>query len=374
MGLKHVAPSDRFTQSALDQVAKGCSPPRDYRWDAPAKSTILERKQPRPFHEVFNQREPLTTGHPVWVEGVRANELVHPSVGTLLRTPNLPPLIGRNEASSSSTGQGPALPATQMPPQDREEYLKACERDEELEDEVLACVLATEPPESRGIAKGDQVRVKFPNGELLALEINNSDQLSDLIDKPSRRSETIGPISDVYATCGGKPIDPGIPLRVQNVQEGNYLRIHYRLRGRAPGQGRQECYSFVEGRCTYEIQCLFSHDTSRVCCSVRGSVDHVQEQRVYNGGGNYDPQLDPNALEEAERAAARNRTPPSRLRPAEPSHPPPQSIWNKYHSWSSWPHRHSNIWYGTDDEEQEEWLEPEPRRVKPPSPPQNSTN
>ena len=37
---------------------------------------------PRLPHDVFKQREPMTTGNPVWVEGVRANELVHPSVGT----------------------------------------------------------------------------------------------------------------------------------------------------------------------------------------------------------------------------------------------------------------------------------------------------
>ena len=138
-------------------------PPHDYRWDAPAQTTTLEWRQPRPFHdEVFSQREPMTAGHPVWVDGIRA--------------PHLPPPFGHGEASSSSAGQGPALPATQiLSPQDRQEYLKACEHDQELEDEVLACVLATEPPESRGIVKGAQVWVKFPNGELLALEINHSD-------------------------------------------------------------------------------------------------------------------------------------------------------------------------------------------------------
>ena len=71
-------------------------------------------------------------------------------------------------------------------------------------------------------------------------------------------------------------------------------------------------YSLVEGRCTvrctYGLRCIFSHDTSRVCCKVRSSVDHIQEECVYKGGGSYDPQLDPNALKEAERAAARNRT------------------------------------------------------------------
>ena len=130
----------------------------------------------------------------------------------------------------------------QIPPQEREEYFKACGRDEELEDEVLACALATEPPDSRGVVKGDQVWVRFCNGELLALEINNSDQLSDLLDRASRRSETIGSTSDVYATCGGKAINAEIPLSAQNVQEGSYLRVHYRLRGGAPGQGRQECF------------------------------------------------------------------------------------------------------------------------------------
>ena len=90
----------------------------------------------------------MTAGKPVWVEGFRTNELVHPSVGTRLCAPNLPPLIGHSEASSSSMGQGPALPIMQIPPRDRQEYLKVCECDKELEDEVLACVLATEPPES----------------------------------------------------------------------------------------------------------------------------------------------------------------------------------------------------------------------------------
>ena len=119
----------------------------------------------------------MTTGNPLWVEGVRASELVHPSVGTLLCAPNLPPLIGHSGASSSSTGQGSVLPVMQIPPQEQEEYLKVCERDQEFEDQVLACVLATQPPESRGTVNGDQIWVKFPNGELLALEIDNSDRL-----------------------------------------------------------------------------------------------------------------------------------------------------------------------------------------------------
>ena len=133
---------------------------------------------------------------------------------------------------------------------------------------MLACVLATEPPESRGIIKGDRVWVKFPNSELLVLEINNCDKLSDLLDKASRLPETIGPTSDVYATCGGKPINPQIPLRVQGAQEGSYLRIHYHLRGGAPGKGRQECYSFVAGRCTYRVRCIYSHDTEGENCRV----------------------------------------------------------------------------------------------------------
>ena len=90
-------------------------------------------------------------------------------------------------------------------------------------------MLATEPPESRGIVNGDQVWLKFPNGELLALEIDNSDQLSNLLDKASRRSATIGPTNDVYATCEGKPIDPRVSLQAQNVKEGSYARVHYRL-------------------------------------------------------------------------------------------------------------------------------------------------
>ena len=163
-----------------------------------------------------------------------------------------------SEASSSSMGQGPPLPIMQIPPRDWQEYLNVCERDKELEDEVLACVLATEPPESRGIVNGDQGWVKFPNGELFALEIDNSDQLSNLLDTASCRSATIGPTNDVYATCEGKPIDPRVPLRAQNVKEGSYARIHCRLRGGVK-RGREECFSFVEGRCGYGTRCLISH-------------------------------------------------------------------------------------------------------------------
>ena len=43
---------------------------------------------------------------------------------------------------------------------------------------------------------GDQIWVKFRNGELLALEIDNSDRLSSLLEKASRRSTTIGPTND----------------------------------------------------------------------------------------------------------------------------------------------------------------------------------
>ena len=93
-------------------------------------------------------------------------------------------------------------------PQDEEEYQESGEHDAELEDEMLACVLANENPESRGIVKGDRVWVKLPISELLALEINNSDKLSDLLDRASRLSATTGPTSDIYVTCGGKPINP----------------------------------------------------------------------------------------------------------------------------------------------------------------------
>ena len=159
-------------------------------------------------------------------------------------------------------------------------------------------MLATEPPESKGIVNGDQVWLKFPNGELLALEIDNSDQLSNLLDKASCRSATIGPTNDVYATCEGKPIDPRVSLRTQNVKEGSYARIHYRL-----GAGSNEAGKSAIASCSYGMRCLFSHDTSRICCTVRGCEDHVQEERVCYGGGSYNPQLDPNALKEAERAA-----------------------------------------------------------------------
>ena len=219
-------------------------------------------------------------------------------------------------------------------------------------------MLATEPPESRGPVRGDQVWVKFPSCELLALEINDSDRLFNLLEKASQRSGTIGPIGDVYATVGGNPLSLQSLYMLKNVQEGSYLRIHYRLRGGAPKRGRPgrlDCFSFVEGRCSYGTRRLFSHATTRVCCTVRGSVDHVPEECVYYGGGSYDPQLDPNALKEAERAAARNRTSTPPLKPAEPSHHPPKSIWNKHHPWSDRPNRQSDIWYGSDDEEQEEW-------------------
>ena len=170
----------------------------------------------------------------------------------------------------------------------------------------------------------------------------------------------------------GKPIDPNIPLHVQKVQDGSYVRIHYRLRGGAPGQGRQACFSFSEGKCSYGTRCIFSRTTTKICCDVCGSENHVPEECIHYGRGSYDPRLDPNALKEAERAAARNRTPPSSLRPTEPLHPPPKSLLKKYLPWSSWTSKQSAIWHGTDYEEQYEWVEEEPvhaRRAKPPSHP-----
>ena len=105
------------------------------------------------------------------------------------------------------------------------------------------------------------------------------------------------------------------------------------------------------------VRCLFSHDTSRVCCSVCGSVDHIQEECLCNGGGSYS--LIPTRLKK------RNE----QLLEIEPLHHALGRLnlrilhlrqYGTSNSWSSWPHKRSNIWYGTDDEEQEEWVEPEP--------------
>ena len=76
---------------------------------------------------------------------------------------------------------------------------------------MFAGALATEPPESRGVIKGNQIWVVFPNNELVAVEINSSAHLAQLLHLASQLSTTIGPIHDVYATRNGKASNPNIP-------------------------------------------------------------------------------------------------------------------------------------------------------------------
>ena len=278
--------------------------------------------------------------------------LVNPTIGTPLCAPKLSPQVHPKEAGSSSTKQSSIGLPTQV-----------------LSEEA-AGALATEPPESRGVIKGNQIWVVFPNNELVAVEINSSAHLAQLLHLASQLSTTIGPIHDVYATRNGKASNPNIPLVDQGVGEGSYVRVHYRLRGGAPKRGRQECHSFVEGRCIYGARCIYKHDPNPDQCKLCGNPDHAAAQRIYYGGGSYDPNLDPMVLKEAERAAARNKTPPWQTRPAEPDHPPPFSVWSKYHSWSEVSDKQRSIWYCDDEEDvlvEEE--PPKPKRDKPPSPP-----
>ena len=135
---------------------------------------------------------------------------------------------------------------------------------------------------------------KIPDRELLTLEIKTSTYLYDVIAEASKISESITPTSDVYITCGRKVIDSRAPLCAQEVVEGSVLRIHYRLRGGAPGSGRQpECYSFVEGRCEYGSRCQFYHEQQGSSCGICWSNDHSWEQCIRYGGGQYDPNKDP---------------------------------------------------------------------------------
>ena len=159
----------------------------------------------------------------------------------------------QKEAGSSSTKQSSiGLPTQVLSEEAKDEYRRACEQ--ELEDLMFTGALATEPPESRGVIKGNQIWVVFPNNELVAVEINSSAHLAQLLHLASQLSTTIGPIHDVYATHNGKASNPNIPLVDQGIGEGSYVRVHYRLRGGAPKRGRQECHSFVEGRCIYMVQ------------------------------------------------------------------------------------------------------------------------
>ena len=58
-------------------------------------------------------------------------------------------------------------------------------------------------------------------------------------------SQSVNPKSDVCVTFGRKALDLGLPLKDQGVEEGSVLRIHYRVRGGAPGDGQPECYASV---------------------------------------------------------------------------------------------------------------------------------
>ena len=300
--------------------------------------------------------------------------LVNPTIGTPLCAPKLSPQVHPKEAGSSSTKQSSiGLPIQVLSEEAKDEYRRACEQ--ELEDLMFTGALATEPPESRGVIKGNQIWVVFPNNELVAVEINSSAHLAQLLHLASQLSTTIGPIHDVYATRNGKARNPNIPLVDQGIGEGSYVRVHYRLRGGAPKRGRQERHSFVEGRCIYGARCIYKHDPNPDQRKLCGNPDHAAAQRIYYGGGSYDPNLDPMVLREAERAAARNKTPPWQTRLAEPDHPPPFSVWPKYHSWSEVSDKQRSIWYCDDEEDvlvEEE--PPKPKRDKFPSPPKIREN
>ena len=129
-----------------------------------------------------------------------------------------------------------------------------------------------QPPESRGPIKGMQVWVKLAHQELLTLEIKGSTYVCDVMVEASKIFESITLTSDVYITCGKKVIDPRAPFGAHEVVEGSVLRVHYRLRGGAPGSGHQpECYSFVEGRCEYGSRCQFYHEQRGSSCTICGS-------------------------------------------------------------------------------------------------------
>ena len=89
---------------------------------------------------------------------------------------------------------------------------------------------------------------------------------------------------------GGNPLSLQSLYMLKNVQEGSYLRIHYRLIEAEPlnGVDRVDWNASV----LWKVGVVMGRDalaTTRVCCTVRGSVDHVPEERVYYGGGSYDP-------------------------------------------------------------------------------------
>ena len=95
----------------------------------------------------------------------------------------------------------------------------------------------------------------------------------DVIAEASKISESITPASDVYITCGRKIIDPRAPLCAQEVVEGSVLRIHYHLRGGAPGSGRQpECYSLVKGDANMEVGANFIMSTEVVVAEFVGPM------------------------------------------------------------------------------------------------------
>ena len=105
----------------------------------------------------------------------------------------------------------------------------------------------------------------------------------------SKISKSITPTSDVYITCGKKVIDPRAPLCAQGVVEASVLRIHYRLRGGAPGGGQPGS------------RCHFYHEQRGSSCTICGSDDHSWEQCMSYGGGQYDANKDPRVLAAAEK-------------------------------------------------------------------------
>ena len=149
--------------------------------------------------------------------------------------------------------------------------------------------------------------VKLPTWELLALELEGSAQLYDLLMETSKLPQSVNPTSDVCVVIGRKVLDPGLPLQDQGVEEGR-ARIHDRLGGGAPGSGQPERYAFIEGRCEYGSRCQHKHEQRASNCVICGSDDHGWEECVRYGGCRYDSK-DPKVLAAAERRAAKARQP-----------------------------------------------------------------
>ena len=121
----------------------------------PASSTTLNWSQPRPFHEVFRQQEAPSINNLVWIEGVKYDALVHPSIGTVLDAPKLQPLMDSGGVSSIARATRPSVEmASVTSPREEEEYQKVREREEQLDDQWLTSMMVNQPPESRGPIRG----------------------------------------------------------------------------------------------------------------------------------------------------------------------------------------------------------------------------